>query len=132
MSEDLKSVDNVISDFNLLIDVFLEGITERRKTVIGGRMLGCPTSIPRYSSVELDGIREAVEDAKAVFAGKIVLSAEGINGNVCKNELVELVSCVLENKKYYGDPDDPEPYAYNNAIDEIIKIILNFVKDLEI
>jgi hypothetical protein len=132
MPVDLKVKNDPVSAFNHMADIVLEEAVERRKIVIDGTMMGCPKSVPKFGPDEMDGIREATENAKTVFAGKIFLPGEGVDRSVWEKEFVETLTKALEENKYYGDPEDSEPYAYNGALEEIMSRIPGFVKDLAI
>lgn len=129
MSEENK---NAIDAFNSLVNAIVTEARMARRIVNDGCCIGCPRSVPKYDSVEIGGIQEAMKDAKAVFASNVSLLEENIERAVWENVLIEAVTEELKSNQYGGDPYDNDTNAYNAAMSEIIKRIPDFIKGLAI
>jgi len=131
MSENPK-VGRAIEVFNVLVEGILRETEEEKVAVIDGSCMMRPRLFSKYGPDECRGVQESVRDAKVVFSRIMRLSMGKADEEDWQNYLVAEAIEGLENEKYYGAPDDPEPYAHNCVLNEIIKIIPDFVKGLDI
>lgn len=129
---DVSSDTTTIEAFNVLMDDILREAEDGRRIVNDGSCLGCPRSVPRYSPSEIGGIREAVKDAKEVFASKLSLLEKDAEGPARKDALIKAVTEELKGFQNRGDPYDENSNAYNAALAKIIGEIPGSVKDMKI
>jgi hypothetical protein len=130
--QDSERKDKARRAFNRLIGVTLRKLEDSKRTIRDGTIMGCSRMVPKYGPDSMRGISEGLESAKAIFAERFTLPAEGEARVVWKEALLATLIEGLESAKYYGDPEDPEPYAHNDALGEIIRAVPAFLEGLEI